>query len=176
MRFRVSLPCDGIASSHDDIAELERHKMTDRDKADDNFDGVESRSNFGVVKERVRNLEVRVGELVDALKETNYTLRDATVTMLQATKPDYKAWLSAAALVLTFVVAVASGIWVGIIDPMKVDDEKHFVRIEAAIAANTDHMVTREDFRRMETELEKKVSKSDFNDRLFEYNKGPKKQ
>lgn len=139
------------------------------EKADAPVDGPGSLSNFGVVQERVRNIEIRLGEISEALKETNKTLREATSAMGRLGMPQYGLWIGAGAIFLT----ISGAVWATVIEPLhreiahletstvprevnieRMNDvDKHFLRLEHSLEG----MATKDDLNRVIIEIDKRL-------------------
>ena len=84
------------------------------DKADAQANGPGSQSNFGVVQERVRNLEQRLGDLASSLKETNVAVRDAARAIEQAGKTKWPILIG----VSTVICVITGAVWNIAISPL----------------------------------------------------------
>ena len=137
------------------------------DKADANVDGPGSPSNFGVVQERVRNIEIRLGEISEALKETNKTIREASAAMGQFGKPQYSLWIG----FLTIFLTVLGAGWFIVIDPLHRDiSHLEITSVSREVNIERTNEVDKH-FLRLEHELEGRALKDDLNRLIIEVDK-----
>ena len=133
------------------------------DRADDRTNGPGSQSNFGVMQERVSNIDRRLSELVDSLEKTNIAVREAAKAIEMASKPKWSIMFAAATLVSGALWAVWTIAVVPISDRVKV--------IESAYVPEKIHIERwgrqdnqeKEDVARLENEIKNKADSAGIN-------------
>ena len=132
---------------------------SERERPDDLASGENGagRSNFGALKERVNNIDRRLGELVFSLEKVSFTIQEAGKTK----------WTTITGLA-SVVFAALAGIWLLVIIPIK-DDIKDI----RSVAVTRDNEHGRESYvdkelLRFEAELKDKASKDDLNRVIIE--------
>jgi hypothetical protein len=129
-------------------------------KADMQVDGPGSPTNFGALQERVRNIDVRLGELTEAVKE-------ATMAMSLLGKPKWQVWIGLG----TLVVGASVAMWNLAITP--VSDRVRALEMSAmTIVPREVHIEkwaqNKEDFQRVENEILQRATKDDLNRMAFD--------
>lgn len=88
------------------------------DRADAQVNGSGGPTNFGVVQERVRNLEQRVGELVAAIEKTNEAVHEMAIAIGQAGKTKWGLLIAGATLICLVTAGVWTVVWTLLVSPI----------------------------------------------------------
>ncbi len=125
-----------------------------------NGNGNNGLSNFGALRERVNNIDKRLGELVESMITLNTTIHEAS-------KTNWGQLIGFA----TVICVVLGGLWILVIIPIK-DDLKD-LRVSTLTAkeeGSRERYVDRE-LLRLEADIKEKAAKDDLNQIIYEINR-----
>lgn len=137
------------------------------EKADAIVNEPGSLSNFGALQERVRGIDLRLGDLAVSLKETNVALRSAIEAMSLLGKPKWQLWSGFA----TVIVAATVGMWNLAIAPIgaRVTSLEQSASTFVPREVHIEHWEQQKvELNRIENEISARATKDDLNRLIIE--------
>lgn len=127
------------------------------DQLADSKNGDNGPTNFGALRERVNNIDKRLGELVDGMDALNKTI-------LEASKTKWGELIGFA----TIICLVLGGLWLLVVIPIKDDIKDLKLSSMTAKEGNSRELYVDREMLRLENDLKDKANKDDVNRLIIE--------